>query len=183
MYQAVGPSSETERVVLILEVPTQDPALPQRAVELADEFGTMMTRLLPGVQAHRATLVHQSARSRAASRVLDPHPDGLCIDAPHRLVTVDGRPIRLTYREFELLSYLSARAGRPVVRAELMQQVWARDLDPRIVGTTISERTVDTHIQRLRAKLGDHGRLLVTVRGRGYRFDAADDVRVVSATG
>jgi two-component system alkaline phosphatase synthesis response regulator PhoP len=177
----MGPSPKTVRVVLVLEVPAQGAAPPQRAVDLADEFGTMMTRLLPGVRAHRAVL--EPAESPSAPEIFDRHPGGLCIDAPHRRVTVDCQPIRLTYREFELLRHLSARSGHPVTRADLMQQVWGRDVDPRIVETTISERTVDTHIQRLRAKLGDHGRLLVTVRGRGYRFDVADDVRVVSAAG
>jgi DNA-binding response OmpR family regulator len=170
VYQAVGPASV--RVVLVLEVPTHTPGLPQRAAELADEFGTMMTRLLPGVRAERASVDAAASGSATATSVLGTPRDGLHVDAFHRSVTIDGNPVRLTYREFELLRYLGVRAGRPVSRAELMRNVWARDMDPR-VADAISQRTVDTHIQRLRAKLGDHGRLLVTVRGRGYRLDAA----------
>jgi DNA-binding response OmpR family regulator len=146
-------------------------------VELADEVGTRMTRMLPGVRANRASIDVTPVESGSPTIGLDRHQNGLHIDAQHRLVTIDGEPVRLTYREFELLRYLAVRAGSPVTRAELMGRVWGPDVGPHLIDT-ISERTVDTHIQRLRAKLGGHGRLLVTVRGRGYRFDAADDVRV-----
>lgn len=175
MYQAVGPP--TVRVVLVLDVPAHTAGLPQRAAELADEFGTMITHMLPGVRANRASIDLAASETGSPTTGLDMSTAGLYIDAQHRLVTIDGEPIRLTYREFELLRYLAARAGSPVTRTEMMGRVWGRDVDPHLIDA-ISERTVDTHIQRLRAKLGRHGRLLVTVRGRGYRFDAADDVRV-----
>ncbi|MGB3480881.1 MAG: winged helix-turn-helix domain-containing protein [Mycobacterium sp.] len=174
MYQAVGPpvTGTTVRVTVALEVPVEPPSLSRRATELADEFGTMMTRLLPGVVAHKAFLVPVES-STAPS---DPEPvttQGLVVDIPHRTVTVDGAPIRLTYREFELLRYLASSGAQTVSRAELMQNVWG-DLDGPHTVCTVSERTVDTHVQRLRSKLGGHGRLVVTVRGRGYRFDAQD---------
>lgn len=164
------------RVVVVLDVPTDPPGLPQRAAELADEFGTMMSRLLPGVRARKASLTagEQPVRDTEAPQ------RGLLVDVPHRWVTVDGTPVRLAYREFELLKYLVTAAGRAVPRAELMHNVWGDVTAPDSGAVaTISERTVDTHVQRVRAKLGSHGRSLVTVRGSGYRFEPADDTRIM----
>ncbi len=81
-------------------------------------------------------------------------------------VTVDRRPLDLTYKEFELLRFLASRPGRVFTRAALLREVWGYDF----YGGT---RTVDVHIRRLRAKLGpEHEHLIETVRGVGYR--AAD---------
>ena len=102
---------------------------------------------------------------------------GLTIDRFHREVRIDGERVRLTYREFELLCYLAARPRRPVSRAELMSEVW----HDRAPGGDVSLRTVDTHVRRLRAKLGPHARVLTTIRGRGYRFDPGPDVRYLTA--
>ena len=96
----------------------------------------------------------------------------MTIDRVNRDVRIDGHPVRLTYREFELLCYLAALPRRPVSRAELIREVW-HDRPPAADG---SYRTVDTHVRRLRAKLGPYDRVLTTIRGRGYRFDAGPDV-------
>jgi len=81
-------------------------------------------------------------------------------------VTLEGRPLDLTYKEFELLRFLASRPGRVFTRAALLREVWGYDF----YGGT---RTVDVHIRRLRAKLGpEHEHLIETVRGVGYR--AAD---------
>jgi DNA-binding response OmpR family regulator len=81
-------------------------------------------------------------------------------------VAVDGRPLDLTYKEFELLRFLASRPGRVFTRAALLREVWGYDF----YGGT---RTVDVHVRRLRAKLGpEHEHLIETVRGVGYR--AAD---------
>ncbi len=77
-------------------------------------------------------------------------------------VTADGRPLDLTYKEFELLRFLAQNAGRVFTRSQLLQEVWGYDF----YGGT---RTVDVHIRRLRAKLGpEHEHLIETVRGVGY---------------
>ncbi|HSK60765.1 MAG TPA: winged helix-turn-helix domain-containing protein, partial [Actinomycetospora sp.] len=76
-----------------------------------------------------------------------------------------GRPLDLTFREFELLKYLAANPGRVFTRSQLLQEVWGYDY----YGGT---RTVDVHIRRLRAKLGtEHEQLIGTVRGVGYKLD------------
>jgi DNA-binding response OmpR family regulator len=78
-------------------------------------------------------------------------------------VTVGGRPLDLTYKEFELLRHFAEHPGRAFSRGRLLQEVWGYDF----YGGT---RTVDVHVRRLRAKLGpEHEHLIETVRGVGYR--------------
>jgi DNA-binding response OmpR family regulator len=78
-------------------------------------------------------------------------------------VAVDGRSVRLTRREFELLRYLVQNKNRVVSRDKLLERVWGYD---RLVET----RSVDVHVGRLRGKLGAAGRQIETVVGLGYRF-------------
>jgi two-component system phosphate regulon response regulator PhoB len=87
----------------------------------------------------------------------------LSIDIPRHLVTVQGRAVELTATEFRLLSVLAQRRGRVQSREQLLRDVWNYD-------TVIDTRTVDTHMRRLREKLGPAARYLDTVRGVGYRF-------------
>jgi two-component system phosphate regulon response regulator PhoB len=82
--------------------------------------------------------------------------------AEHR-VTVDGQPIELTPTEYKLLVLLAERRGRVQDRSQLLEHVWDAAPD-------IQTRTVDMHVQRLRAKLGAAGDLIETVRGFGYRL-------------
>jgi two-component system phosphate regulon response regulator PhoB len=81
-------------------------------------------------------------------------------------VSIDGRDIELTPTEYKLLLTLAERRGRVQARAHLLQTVWEAAPD-------IQTRTVDMHVQRLRAKLGPAGELIETVRGFGYRLRAA----------
>jgi two-component system alkaline phosphatase synthesis response regulator PhoP len=82
----------------------------------------------------------------------------LAREAVHR-----GKKLALTPREFELLAFLARHPGRVLSREELLRKVWGYDY----VGET---RTVDVHVRRLRAKLGDKGKLIQTVTGSGYKF-------------
>ena len=88
----------------------------------------------------------------------------LTVDAGGYVARVRGRPLDLTYKEFELLKYLAQHPGRVFTRAQLLQEVWGYDY----YGGT---RTVDVHVRRLRAKLGpEHEQLIGTVRNVGYKF-------------
>ncbi len=87
----------------------------------------------------------------------------LVIDIPRHSVRVDDQSIDLTVTEFELLTTLVQRRGRVLSRELLLRDVWDND-------TAIDSRTVDTHVRRLREKLGAAARHLDTVRGVGYRF-------------
>lgn len=87
----------------------------------------------------------------------------LVVDVSRHQVTVNGQPIELTATEFSLLALLVQRRGRVQTREQLLQDVWKYD-------ATIDTRTVDTHMRRLREKLGPAAHYLSTVRGLGYRF-------------
>ncbi len=89
----------------------------------------------------------------------------LVIDCAAHLVHVDAQPVELTPTEFKLLLTLAERRGRVQARAHLLETVWEAAPD-------IQTRTVDMHVQRLRAKLGPAGDLIETVRGFGYRIRA-----------
>jgi two-component system phosphate regulon response regulator PhoB len=89
----------------------------------------------------------------------------LVIDRGAMTVTVAGKPVELTPTEFRLLLTLAERRGRVQGRAHLLETVWEAAPD-------IQTRTVDMHVQRLRAKLGDAGEFIETVRGFGYRLRA-----------
>lgn len=87
------------------------------------------------------------------------------IDTAAHLVRVRGEPVELTPTEFKLLLLLAERRGRVQARAHLLESVWEAAPD-------IQTRTVDMHVQRLRAKLGAAGDMIETVRGFGYRLRA-----------
>ena len=87
----------------------------------------------------------------------------LIIDVPRHLVTWRGKRLDLTATEFKLLVLLARRRGRVQTRDHLLRDVWEYD-------SLIDTRTVDTHMRRLREKLGPAAKYLDTVRGVGYRF-------------
>jgi two-component system, OmpR family, phosphate regulon response regulator PhoB len=88
----------------------------------------------------------------------------LSIDAERHRVTVRDTEITLTLTEFKLLSILAGRPGRMQSRERLLQDVWGYSSDA-------DTRTVDTHITRLRSKLGEAGEMIRTVRGYGYKLE------------
>ena len=88
----------------------------------------------------------------------------LVIDVDNYEVTVDGRPVTLTFKEYELLKHLASNKGRVFTREQLLSEVWGYDYFG-------GDRTVDVHVRRLRSKIEDAERTFVeTVRNIGYRF-------------
>jgi len=106
-------------------------------------------------------LLRRGAASEKKEDVL--HLGDLVIDIPRHSVAAQGKRIDLTATEFKLLTTLAQRRGRVQSREQLLQDVWEYD-------SLIDTRTVDTHMRRLREKLGKAARHLDTVRGVGYRF-------------
>jgi DNA-binding response OmpR family regulator len=104
-------------------------------------------------------------RLRRAAGEVDPEVvriGRLEMDPGSYRASVDGRPLKLTYMEYELLRYLASRPGRIHTREAILRGVWGYDYYGGM-------RTVDVHVRRLRAKLGqEHGRMIETVRGVGY---------------
>jgi DNA-binding response OmpR family regulator len=103
---------------------------------------------------------------------------GVVIDEASYSAKVHGKPLDLTYKEFELLRFLAAHPSRVFTREQLLSEVWGYDY----FGGT---RTVDVHVRRLRAKLGDQESLIGTVRNVGYRFNVyeEDGERVAHSVG
>lgn len=88
----------------------------------------------------------------------------LTIDRDAHKASIDGTLLSLTLKEFGLLDLLAKNKGRVFSREQLLQLVWGENQNS-------SERTVDTHIKTLRLKLGEHGELIETIWGVGYRFE------------
>ncbi|MDB6168669.1 MAG: two component transcriptional regulator, winged helix family [Verrucomicrobia bacterium] len=89
----------------------------------------------------------------------------LMVDVPRHVAEVEGKAVTLTATEFNLLVALAKRRGRVQSRERLLQDVWGYE-------TAIDTRTVDTHMRRLREKIGPAADYLETIRGVGYRFKA-----------
>jgi len=89
---------------------------------------------------------------------------GLHIDMDAHFVSIDGARLDLTPKEYDLLIYLAENKGRALSREQILNQIWSYDYFGDL-------RTVDTHINRLRTKLGTQSFLIQTIRGFGYRFE------------
>lgn len=111
----------------------------------------------------RIEAVLRRGQADAASPIVSPTAD-LRVDTVGREVFVKGQKIELTYTEFELLSFLMNNAGIALSRDKILDNVWRYDYYG-------DARTVDTHIKKLRAKLGDCGEYIKTIRGIGYKFE------------
>ena len=89
---------------------------------------------------------------------------GICIDKNAHVVTIDGNEIALSVKEFELLSYFVQNEGIALSRETILNNVWNYDYFG-------DARTIDTHVKKLRSKLGEKGNLIKTVWGMGYKFE------------
>ena len=89
---------------------------------------------------------------------------GLSVDFSARIVTVDGKRVEMTPKEYDLFFYMVKNKGLALTRESLISEVWGYDFFG-------DERTLDTHIKLLRKSLGEYSRCIVTLRGVGYRFE------------
>jgi len=112
----------------------------------------------------RVRAVLRRARPEQVATVLSVGP--ITLDAARHAVSLDGRPLLLTPKEFDLLQALLEAAGRVLSREFLLNRVWGYAR-----ADEIESRTVDVHVRRLRAKLGDAGNRIATVKSVGYRFE------------
>lgn len=88
---------------------------------------------------------------------------GIVIDQAAHQVTIDGTPIELSAKEFELLTYFLENSGRALSREQILNHVWNYDYYG-------DARTIDTHVKKLRSKMGEKGDLIKTIWGLGYKF-------------
>jgi DNA-binding response OmpR family regulator len=130
----------------------------------------VLTTAGPGEVDARIRLVTTKSQGRPEDQMIS--ASGVTIDEVSYQARVNGKALDLTYKEFELLRFLAGHPQRVFTREQLLSEVWGYDY----FGGT---RTVDVHVRRLRAKLGDMESLIGTVRNVGYRFtvtESADDV-------
>ena len=91
---------------------------------------------------------------------------GIEIDKAAHIVKIDGNPVDLSFKEFELLTYIMENQGIALSREKILNNVWNYDYFG-------DARTIDTHVKKLRNKLGDKGEYIRTIWGMGYKFEVA----------
>ncbi len=89
---------------------------------------------------------------------------GIVLNKTAHLVTVDGKPMDLSYKEFELMNYFMENQGIALSREKILNHVWNYDYFG-------DARTIDTHVKKLRSKMGDKGEYIKTIWGLGYKFE------------
>ena len=124
----------------------------------ADDYVTKPFGMMELVSRIKAVL----RRSRKTEEKSQIELSGVCMNIKKHEVTVNGKEVALTLKEFELLEKLMLNKGIVLTRDQLLTEIWGYDFD----GET---RTVDVHVRTLRQKLGEKGDLVQTVRGVGYR--------------
>ena len=92
---------------------------------------------------------------------------GIVVDKVAHQVTIDGKPVDLSYKEFELLSYFIDNQGIALSREKVLNNVWNYDYFG-------DARTIDTHVKKLRSKLGEKGEYIKTIWGMGYKFEVGE---------
>ena len=105
-------------------------------------------------------------RTNQVSETVTMEYGGIQIDKAAHVVTIDGKPIDLSIKEFELLSYFMENKGIALSREKILNSVWNYDYFG-------DARTIDTHVKKLRSKMGDKGDMIKTVWGMGYKFEEA----------
>ena len=116
------------------------------------------------LMARVGALLRRSGKLQQEGEVLA--KGGIVIDKTAHLVTVDGKEIELSYKEFELLTYFLENEGIALSREKILNHVWNYDYFG-------DARTIDTHVKKLRAKIGEKGAYIKTVWGMGYKFECA----------
>jgi DNA-binding response OmpR family regulator len=162
---------ETARLAALLLVETEENVenLRDFAVEVED---FVIRSASPGEVALRTAALLQRAASREPATMV--RAGGIAMDLARRGVSVSGSPVRLTAKEFELLQALLTARGETLSREDLAQRTSDRD-----ASVEPGSRRMDVHISRLRRKLGNEGRRIITVRDVGYRFDLVPEWIVV----
>ena len=127
----------------------------------ADDYVTKPFGIMEFISRVKAMLRRVPAKEEAASQYIC---GGIVLDDQKHLVSVDGEPCELTFKEYELLKYLMINAGLVLSREKIMDRVWGINFEG-------GSRTVDMHIKTLRQKLGETGSMIRTIRNVGYKIE------------
>lgn len=117
----------------------------------------------PKILVARVEAILRRTNQAGADELLE--AGGIRIDKAAHSVTVDGQPVELSYKEFELLTYFVENKGIALSREKILNSVWNYDYFG-------DARTIDTHVKKLRSKMGEKGDLIKTIWGMGYKFEA-----------
>ena len=116
----------------------------------------------PKILVARVTAILRRSHTLDAGQSVD--AGGISIDKAAHQVKIDGKEIELSYKEFELLSYFIENQGIALSREKILNSVWNYDYFG-------DARTIDTHVKKLRSKMGEKGELIRTIWGMGYKFE------------
>lgn len=116
----------------------------------------------PKILVARVEAILRRTNQISADEVLE--AGGITINKAAHIVTIDGAQVELSYKEFELLSYLIENRGIALSREKILNSVWNYDYFG-------DARTIDTHVKKLRSKMGEKGELIKTIWGMGYKFE------------
>lgn len=108
-------------------------------------------------------ILRRTNKSAEAGEILE--AGGIRMDKAAHMVEIDGKSVDLSYKEFELLAYFMENKGIALSREKILNNVWNYDYFG-------DARTIDTHVKKLRSKLGDKGEFIKTIWGMGYKFEA-----------
>lgn len=116
----------------------------------------------PQILVARVEAVLRRTKVESSDEVVE--AGGIVIDKVAHIVTVDGNELDLSFKEFELLEFFISNQGRALTRDNILNRVWNYDYFG-------DARTIDTHVKKLRAKLGEKGAYIKTIRAVGYKFE------------
>ncbi len=116
----------------------------------------------PKILVARVEAILRRTKGSDMNAVMD--AGGIEIDKAAHIVKIDGKPIELSFKEFELLSYFVENQGIALSREKILNNVWNYDYFG-------DARTIDTHVKKLRSKLGEKGDYIKTIWGMGYKFE------------
>ena len=153
---------ETSKVPIIMLTAKSDESDELTGFELGvDEY--ISKPLSPKILVARVNALLRRSGLTAGNDEKFVEAGGIKLDKTAHLVTVDGRPIELSIKEFELLDYFMENQGIALSREKILNNVWNYDYFG-------DARTIDTHVKKLRAKIGEKGEYIKTIWGVGYKF-------------
>ena len=159
-YEVLSEIRENSKVPVIMLTAKSDEKDELKGFELGvDEYVTKP--FSPKVLVARVEAILK--RSGALENEEKVESNGILIDKTAHRVTIDGKEIELSFKEFELLSYFVENKGIALSREKILNSVWNYDYFG-------DARTIDTHVKKLRAKMGEKGDLIKTIWGMGYKF-------------
>lgn len=156
---------ETSKVPIIMLTAKGDESDELQGFDLGvDEY--IAKPFSPKILVARIEAILRRANNRVAEEEAV-EAGGILMDKAARLVTVDGERVELSYKEFELLAYFIENQGIALSREKILNHVWNYDYFG-------DARTIDTHVKKLRNKLGKRGEAIKTIWGMGYKFEVND---------